>query len=208
MNNQRLSQIRAHKGYHILPIKPGQVLELHEKVGEWSNERIWKFKGLVIKVKKPNHVDGTFVIRWKVAGQTIEKIYPLSFTKFEKVILQDVNRVRRAKLYYLRDKVGKDARLKSISTAEDRWTDLLAVAVAEAKDLQAAVAPAVVAEAEPAPEQANEEAKDTPEAAEEKTEHKPEAEEKAEEAKEEEPKKEEAKQEAEEKQEEQTEEKE
>jgi large subunit ribosomal protein L19 len=44
---------------------------------------------------------------------TIEKIYPLSFPNFEKVILLDDYKIRRSKLYYIRDKVGKDARFKS-----------------------------------------------------------------------------------------------
>lgn len=108
------------------------MLELHEKVWQWSNERIWKFKWLVIKVKKPNHVDGTFLIRGKAAGHTIEKIYPLSFGKFEKVLLVDSFRTRRARLYYIRDKVGKDAKMKSEATAEEKGVDLVALAVAEA----------------------------------------------------------------------------
>ncbi len=137
MNNQRLATLRAKKWYHILPVKTGQMVEIHEKVWQWSNERIWKFRWLIIKVKKPNHVDGTFIMRWKVAGHTVEKIYPLSFTKFEKVLLIDSFRTRRAKLYYIRDKVGKDAKMKSIATAEEKWVDLLALAIAEANELAA-----------------------------------------------------------------------
>ena len=89
-------------------------LELHEEVGDESNKRIWKFKGLVIKVQKSNHADGTFTIRGKTAGHTIEKIYPLSFPNFKQVMLLDEYKIRRAKLYYIRDKVGKDARMSSI----------------------------------------------------------------------------------------------
>ena len=143
MNNQRLATLRAKKWYHILPVKTGQMLEVHEKVWKGNNERIWKFRWLVIKVKKPNHVDGTFVMRWKVAWQTIEKIYPLSFGKFEKVLLVDSYRTRRAKLYYIRDKVGKDARMKSTATAEDKGVDLFALAVAEANEIHASMVPVV-----------------------------------------------------------------
>lgn len=150
MNNQRLSVLRAKKGYHILPVKTGQMLEVHEKVWQWNNERIWKFKWLVIKVKKPNHVDGTFIMRGKVAGQTVEKIYPLSFGKFAKVLLVDHYRTRRAKLYYIRDKVGKDARMKSLATAEEKGVDLLALALAEATELNA---PYAVKDEAPTPEQ-------------------------------------------------------
>ena len=91
--------------------------------------RIWKFRGLVIKVQHPNQPSGTFTIRGKVAGLTIEKIYPLSFPKFDKVLLMDEFKVRRAKLYYLRDKVGKGAKMKSISKAETRGLDLLTLTV-------------------------------------------------------------------------------
>lgn len=128
MNTQRLQTIAAQQQYTILPVKTGYQLEIHEKVGEWNNQRIWKFKGLVIKVKKPKHADGTFTIRGKVAGMTIEKIYPLSFPNFDKVLLLDAYKVRQAKIYYIREKIGKDARMKSISTAEQRGVDLFAVA--------------------------------------------------------------------------------
>lgn len=206
MNNQRLATLRAKKWYHILPVKAGQMLELHEKVWEWSNKRIWKFKWLVIKVKKPNHVDGTFVIRGKSAGHTIEKIYPLSFTKFDKVIVVDEFRARRAKLYYLRDKVGKDAKMKSISTAEQRWVDLLALAIAHAEELHSPFAEKKEEKTEDTADEAKEEVK----AEETKTEDKAEAkEEKVEEVKEEakaEEKAEEQKEEKQEKEEEQKEE--
>jgi ribosomal protein L19 len=55
----------------------------------------------------------------------IEKIYPLSFPKFEKVILMDEYKVRKSKLYYIREKVGKAARMKSKIAAEKRESDLL-----------------------------------------------------------------------------------
>lgn len=128
MNTQRLKTLAADRQYTILPVKTGYQLEIHEKVGEGNNQRIWRFKGLVIKVKKPNHADGTFTVRGKVAGMTIEKIYPLSFPNFDKVVLVDAYKVRQAKIYYIREKIGKDARMKSISTADQRGVDLFAVA--------------------------------------------------------------------------------
>ncbi|MBP6910114.1 50S ribosomal protein L19 [Patescibacteria group bacterium] len=100
----------------------GQHLEIHEKLGD----RIRRFKGLVIKVWKPSHPDGTFTIRGTVAGHTIEKIYPLSFPKFEKIILLDEYKVRRSKLYYIRDKVGKDAKFKSKITTNKKDKNLIA----------------------------------------------------------------------------------
>jgi len=125
MNHERLKYISDTNGYTILPVEAGMQVELHEKVGEGSTERIWKFKGLIIKVRKPGSADGSFTIRGLAAGQTIEKVYPLSFPKFEKVILMDEYKVRRAKLYYIREKVGKSARMKSKITADKRETNLL-----------------------------------------------------------------------------------
>ena len=125
MNYQRLQSVYSKNGYPILPVRTGMFIEVHEKVWEGSTERIWKFRGLVIKTRKENHPDGTFTMRWTCSGVTVEKIYPFSFNKFEKVLLLDEYKVRKSKLYYMRDKIWKDARLKSIISAENRDSDLL-----------------------------------------------------------------------------------
>ena len=127
MYYNRLKNIYDKNQDITLPVKPGMFLEIHEIVWEWDTKRIWKFKWLVIKVKNPNQPDGTFTIRGEAARMTIEKIYPLSFPNFSKVILLDDYKIRRSKLYYIREKIGKDARFKSIIESEKRWTDLLAL---------------------------------------------------------------------------------
>jgi len=125
VNFDRLKNVYNRNKYGILPITPGMVLELHENVWEWDSKRILKFKWLVIKVKKPNHPDWTFTIRGDAARMTVEKIYPLSFPNFEKVILMDDYKIRRSKLYYIRTKVWRDARFKSIIEHGKKWLDLL-----------------------------------------------------------------------------------
>lgn len=124
-NFERLKKINEIKKTQKLDIRPWQFLEIREKIGTWDNKRIWKFKGLVIKVKKPNSVDWTFTIRWKSSGIVVEKIYPLSFPNFDKVILLDEYRIRRAKLYYIREKVGKAAKFKSIMDSNKKWENLV-----------------------------------------------------------------------------------
>lgn len=94
---------------------------------------------MVIQVKKPSHPDGTFTIRGMVAGITVERIFPLGFIKFEKVVLLDQYKTRRVRLNYIRDKVGKDAKMKSILAADQKDVDLLVIAKA-AVTPQAAVA--------------------------------------------------------------------
>ncbi len=123
MNFDRLKDFYDNNGAKILDIKPGMYIEIHEK--DVETNRIWRFKCLVIKVKKPSHADGSFTVRGMVAGVEVEKIYPLSFNNFDKIVLLDEYQIRRAKLYYIRDKVGKDARFKSKITAEKRDINLL-----------------------------------------------------------------------------------
>lgn len=123
MNFERLKHFYDNNGSKILDVLPGMQLEIHEK--DVESNRIWRFKCLVIKVKKPSHADGSFTVRGTVAGVEVEKIYPLSFNNFDKLILLDEYKVRRAKLYYIRDKVGKDARFKSKITAAKRDINLL-----------------------------------------------------------------------------------
>jgi large subunit ribosomal protein L19 len=125
MNFERIKALQEKNNVSLLDVQPGMFLEIHEKL-EGDNNRVWRFKGLVIKVKKPQNADGSFTIRGNVAGVDVEKIYPLSFTKFEKVTLLDDYKIRKAKLYYIREKIGKDARMKSKISSDKRNTSILA----------------------------------------------------------------------------------
>lgn len=127
MNFERIKQIAALNDLKIWNVKVWQEVEIHERIKDWKNERIWKFKGLIIKVKKWNSHDGTFTIRWKVLWISVEKIYPLCSNAIEKIILLDKKKIRRAKLYFIREKIGKSARLKSLLTWEKsskRWIEI------------------------------------------------------------------------------------
>lgn len=125
MNFPRIQQLHESQGTKVLDIKVGRNIEIHEKIGEGDNQRIWKFKGVIIKIQKPQNPDGTFTIRGTSAGMVIEKVYPLSFPKFEKILLEDQYKIRKAKLYFIREKIGKAARFKSIIKASDRDTNLI-----------------------------------------------------------------------------------
>jgi len=126
MNFDRIKTLQEKNNVSLLDVQPGMYLEIHEKIGEGDSNRVWRFKGLVIKVKKPQNADGSFTIRGTVAGVDVEKIYPLSFTKFDKVTLLDDYKIKRSKLYYIREKIGKDARMKSKISSDKRNTSILA----------------------------------------------------------------------------------
>lgn len=125
MNFERLKKIKEEKDYRVLDICPWQYIELHEIMWEWNNQRIWKFKWMVLKVRRPNSPEWTFTIRGKVAGITVEKIYPLSFNNFQKVYVIEEHRTRRSKLYYLREKIGRQAKLKRSKKNVYKEQDLL-----------------------------------------------------------------------------------
>ena len=119
MNFELIKKIAAlHNNAEVWDVKPGQEVEIHEKIKDGNNERIWRFKGLIIKVKHPNLHTGTFTVRGKVLGVNVEKVYPLNSTSIEKIILLDEKKIRRAKLYFIREKIGKAARLKSLLQGE------------------------------------------------------------------------------------------
>jgi len=119
MNFERIKKLAAlHNNAQIWDVKPGQEVEIHEKIKDGNNERTWRFRGLIIKVKHPNLHTGTFTVRGKVLGVTVEKVYPLNSTSIEKIILLDEKRIRRSKLYFIREKIGKAARLKSLLQGE------------------------------------------------------------------------------------------
>ncbi|MEI6425749.1 MAG: 50S ribosomal protein L19 [Candidatus Absconditabacteria bacterium] len=126
MNFDRIKTLQEKNNVSLLDVQAGMYLEIHEKIGEGDSNRVWRFKGLVIKVKKPQNADGSFTIRGSVAGVDVEKIYPLSFTKFDKVTLLDDYKIRKSKLYYIREKIGKDARMKSKISSDKRNTSILA----------------------------------------------------------------------------------
>lgn len=119
MNFERIKQIAAlYNNAEIWDVKEGQEVEIHERIKDGNNERIWRFKWLIIRVNKPNSHDGTFTVRGKVLGIDIEKTYPLCSQTIQEIILLDEKKIRRAKLYFIRDKIGKAARLKSLLTGE------------------------------------------------------------------------------------------
>ncbi|MBR7142474.1 MAG: 50S ribosomal protein L19 [Clostridia bacterium] len=89
----------------------GDNVKVHCKVSEGSRERIQVFEGTVI-AKKNGGISETFTVRRVSYGVGVEKTFPLHSPKIEKIELSRTGKVRRAKLYYLRDRVGKAAKVK------------------------------------------------------------------------------------------------
>lgn len=106
---QALEQQQLREG---LPrFKAGDTLKVHFKVTEGTRERIQIFQGICIK-KQGEGVRETFTVRKQSFGVGVERTFPLHSPKIAKIEVTAIGDVRRAKLYYLRGKVGKKARVK------------------------------------------------------------------------------------------------
>ena len=90
---------------------PGDTVKVHVKIKEGKRERIQIFEGVVLK-RQGGSVRETFTVRKMSFGVGVEKIFPLHSPLVEKIEVVRKGRVRRAKLYYLRDRVGKSAKVK------------------------------------------------------------------------------------------------
>ena len=92
-------------------IKPGDTVKVHVKVREGDKERIQVFEGMVIGMHRGG-ARATFTVRKVSFGQGVERIFPLHSPTIAKVDVVRSARVRRAKLYFLRNLKGKAARMK------------------------------------------------------------------------------------------------
>jgi len=97
----------------IPDFKAGDAVKVYCKIIEGEKERIQVFEGIVIK-KQSNGVSSTFIVRKVSYGIGVERIFPLYSPSIEKIELLTSGRVRRAKLYYLRNLSGKKARITEI----------------------------------------------------------------------------------------------
>jgi len=92
-------------------IRPGDTVKAHVKVREAGKERIQLFEGICISCKNGG-IGETITLRKISSGVGVERTFPLHSPNVAKFEVTRKGDVRRAKLYYLRDKVGKDARIK------------------------------------------------------------------------------------------------
>ena len=105
----------------IPELKVGDTVKVHQKIKEGNRERIQVFEGIIIK-KQNGGVNQTFTVRKISYGVGVEKTFLIHSPLVEKVELVRVGKARRAKLYYLRDRIGKAAKTKEdvLARVEDK----------------------------------------------------------------------------------------
>jgi large subunit ribosomal protein L19 len=95
----------------LAPFTIGDQVEVHQRILEGSKERIQVFSGVVI-ARRGEGMREMFTVRRIVQGEGVERIFPVNSPKIAKIEVKRTGAVRRAKLYYLRKRVGKATRLR------------------------------------------------------------------------------------------------
>lgn len=136
-------------------LKVGNTVRVHQRIKEGNRERIQVFEGIIIK-KQGGGLNATFTVRRIASGVGVEKTFLIHSPLVEKVELVRVGKARRAKLYYLRDRVGKAAKTKEQIGARIENKEITVKATIEEEPV-AEVKEEVTAEATPVEEVKTEE---------------------------------------------------
>jgi large subunit ribosomal protein L19 len=104
-----------------LVLKAGDTVRVHQKIVEGDKSRIQIFEGLIIGRKHGNEAGGTFTVRKVIDGVGVERIFPFYSPNIDKIEVVRSSKVRRAKLYNIRDKAAKEIRrkMKNIINAKE-----------------------------------------------------------------------------------------
>jgi large subunit ribosomal protein L19 len=98
-------------------VEPGDTVRVHVRVKEGDKERIQIFEGVVINLRRGG-IRATFTVRKVSFGQGVERIFPMHSPNVQKIDVVRSAKVRRAKLYFLRDLKGKAARMKEVKNSK------------------------------------------------------------------------------------------
>jgi large subunit ribosomal protein L19 len=128
---------KAYLRADVPEFRPGDTVKVHVRVVEAGRERQQVFQGVVIR-RQGGGLQETFTVRKISFGVGVERTFPLHSPSIGKLEIVTRGKVRRAKLYYLRERTGKKARIKERRLGDE---ELAAIAAAEAERREAAAAP-------------------------------------------------------------------
>ncbi|MCL2639519.1 MAG: 50S ribosomal protein L19 [Phycisphaerales bacterium] len=112
MKNALLTHVESkHLKANPPKFEVGDIVDVHQRIVEGDKERIQVFSGTII-MTRGSGINATFTVRRIVNNEGVERIFPIHSPKIEKLEVKRRSRVRRAKLYHLRERTGKATRLK------------------------------------------------------------------------------------------------
>jgi large subunit ribosomal protein L19 len=103
---------KTHLRTDLAGIRPGDTVRVAQRIKEGDKERLSTFEGLVIAKKHGDGISGTFTVRKVVDGIGVERVFPLHSPVIAKIEVVRRAKVRRAKLYYIREKAAREVRKK------------------------------------------------------------------------------------------------
>lgn len=115
MSNELIKLVEAEyaeKRNSVPKFSSGDTVNVHVKIVEGNKERVQQYQGVVIQRRNPNSNGETFTVRKVSSGVAVERIFPILSPSIDKIELIRKGSVRRARLFYLRSKKGKAARIK------------------------------------------------------------------------------------------------
>lgn len=113
MTNALMASLQPELPTGMDDIDPGDTVRVHQRITEGRNERIQVFQGVVIGMRGGKDAGASYTVRRTGShGVGVERVFPLFSKNVEKVEILRKTKVRRAQLYFLRDRQGKSARLK------------------------------------------------------------------------------------------------
>jgi large subunit ribosomal protein L19 len=107
-----IKAVEAKVNEKIPQLSSGDTVSVHVKIKEGDRERIQEFKGLVIRLRKGGNDSSMTVRRMAANGIGVERTFLLRSPRIDKVVVERHGKVRRAQLYFMRERTGKSARLK------------------------------------------------------------------------------------------------
>lgn len=107
-----IKALEAPRNENVPAVKSGDSVSVHVKIKEGERERIQEFKGTVIRMRKGGNDQSITVRRVASNGIGVERTFLLRSPRIDKVVVERHSKVRRAQLYFMRERTGKSARLK------------------------------------------------------------------------------------------------
>jgi len=111
--------LKQNERQNLPDIRPGDTVRVYQKIKEGDKEKTQAFEGQVLARKHGKEIGATITVRREISGIGTEKIFPLHSPVVQKIEVLKRGKVRRAKLYYLREAKGKKARLKTSEKVAD-----------------------------------------------------------------------------------------
>jgi len=107
-----LKAVAAKANENIPQLSAGDSVSVHVKIKEGDRERIQEFKGIIIRLRKGGNESSLTVRRMASNGVGVERTFLLRSPRIDKIVVERHGKVRRAQLYFMRERTGKSARLK------------------------------------------------------------------------------------------------